>query len=241
MEFLGKIGIDPKLLIAQMINFLVLLWVLERFLYKPLRKKLTERVDKAKAIEEGKREIARTKEEMAKKNEEIIQQAREKTKKILEEGKQISEEEKERVLERTEEEVREILREAREKAELSIKLTKEKEEKFIVEKAKKVVEEVLSSSFSRNLHKKYIEDIIEEMKRIDFAKINKNEISSVIIVSAYPLDRFERKKLADFLFSKLRNPAFEEKIDLSLIAGIKVLLDGFTIDGSLKDKIEKAI
>lgn len=36
MEFLGNLGIDIKLLIAQIVNFGLLLWLLTRFLYKPI-------------------------------------------------------------------------------------------------------------------------------------------------------------------------------------------------------------
>jgi len=40
MEFLGKLGIDIKLLIAQMINFGLLLWLLAKFLYQPIIKRI---------------------------------------------------------------------------------------------------------------------------------------------------------------------------------------------------------
>ncbi|KKS92777.1 MAG: ATP synthase subunit b [Parcubacteria group bacterium GW2011_GWE2_43_12] len=43
MELLTKLGIDWKLLIAQAVNFLIVLAVLYRFLYKPLLKFLDER------------------------------------------------------------------------------------------------------------------------------------------------------------------------------------------------------
>ena len=35
-ELLSKLGIDWRLLIAQLINFLILLFVLRRFAYKPI-------------------------------------------------------------------------------------------------------------------------------------------------------------------------------------------------------------
>jgi len=36
MNFLGDIGIDLWLLVAQIVNFLFLLWILSKFVYKPL-------------------------------------------------------------------------------------------------------------------------------------------------------------------------------------------------------------
>jgi F-type H+-transporting ATPase subunit b len=42
MELLGQLGIDPTLLIAQIINFGLLLWLLSIFLYRPLLKQIEE-------------------------------------------------------------------------------------------------------------------------------------------------------------------------------------------------------
>lgn len=50
MEILHKLGIDWKLLIAQGVNFLILLFILKRFVYKPMLAFLEER---AKKIEAG--------------------------------------------------------------------------------------------------------------------------------------------------------------------------------------------
>lgn len=50
MELLSNLGIDWRLLIAQLVNFVILLAVLYRFLYKPVLKLLHERSAK---IEDG--------------------------------------------------------------------------------------------------------------------------------------------------------------------------------------------
>lgn len=43
MELLKNFGFDPVLLIAQVVNFLLILFVLKRFLYKPILKMLKDR------------------------------------------------------------------------------------------------------------------------------------------------------------------------------------------------------
>lgn len=50
MELLTKLGIDWRLFIAQLVNFLILLAVLYKFLYKPLLKLMHDREEK---IERG--------------------------------------------------------------------------------------------------------------------------------------------------------------------------------------------
>lgn len=50
MNFLSDFGLNPLLLAAQVVNFLVLLWILKRFLYKPILRVLD---DRKKKIEES--------------------------------------------------------------------------------------------------------------------------------------------------------------------------------------------
>jgi len=40
MQFLGNLGVDPWLLLAQIVNFVFLLWMLNKFAYKPLLHKI---------------------------------------------------------------------------------------------------------------------------------------------------------------------------------------------------------
>jgi F-type H+-transporting ATPase subunit b len=43
MEILHEFGINPVLLVAQIINFAIVFWVLKKFLYKPILTMLKER------------------------------------------------------------------------------------------------------------------------------------------------------------------------------------------------------
>ena len=112
-ELIRKLGIDWKLLVAQIVNFVILLFLLKKFLYKPLinlmnkrREKIIEGLEKAKKGEEEFVKIAELREkELAKiqkeaegliqkakeigdkKQQEILKEAEEKTKKIIEDAK----------------------------------------------------------------------------------------------------------------------------------------------------------
>lgn len=242
MHFLGRIGIDYKILIAQIVNFIVLLFFLQHLLYKPLIKRIEERKRKIKEIEEKAKELRRKEEEVQRRAEEIIEEAKRKTREIIEEGKEVSEEEKERILKRAEEEMRKILREARERARIEVEKMKLQEKEKILEVAKKVVEDVFSKSFSRELHRLYLEETIQDLKKINFNKVKQGkEVIQITITSAFPLSKKQIKEISDFLFKKLGSSIFQEKIDPGLLAGMKIQIDGFLIDGSLKTKIEKLI
>lgn len=82
-----QLGIEPKLLLAQIINFSIIIFVLTRLLYKPILGMLEKR---KKAIEEGLALTEKMKAEEAKlkqKEEKILEEARRQAHIILEEAK----------------------------------------------------------------------------------------------------------------------------------------------------------
>jgi len=83
MQLISTFGVDWKLLIAQLINFFVLFFVLKRYAYGPIVKMLDERKDK---IEKGiKDSEAATKKlaEMEQREKETLAAAREEAQKIM--------------------------------------------------------------------------------------------------------------------------------------------------------------
>ena len=50
MEIIKNFGVEPVLLVAQIINFLIILFILKKFLYKPVLDTLKKRED---SIKEG--------------------------------------------------------------------------------------------------------------------------------------------------------------------------------------------
>lgn len=104
MELLGKLGIDIKLLIAQILNFTLLLWILTKFLYKPIIKKIEEdekELDKAKIQS---LELKQKKEIFEQKQKKEIEKIREKVTQIINEAENIAISIKERAEKETKEE-----------------------------------------------------------------------------------------------------------------------------------------
>lgn len=98
MDFLKDFGVQPVLLAAQVVNFLVLLWILKKLLYKPILKVLEERkqriAESLKNTEEIEKRLNKLSEEEQKKilkaaqeGELIIKQAQESGVQIIEEAK----------------------------------------------------------------------------------------------------------------------------------------------------------
>lgn len=91
MDIFKQFGIEPILLLAQIVNFLIILFVLKKLFYKPLVKMLEERKAKiaeslknAEAIEER---LLQTEE----KSTQIIKEAQEQSQQLIEDARQQSE------------------------------------------------------------------------------------------------------------------------------------------------------
>ena len=105
MEILNEFGINWKLLIAQMINFTILLFVLKIILYKPILKMLEDRKNRIAEAEENAASIEKRLEKIEKEREKTISKASDEATKLLEEATKSSSE---------------IITEAHEKAALDI-------------------------------------------------------------------------------------------------------------------------
>ena len=104
-----NLGIQPISLLLQSINFLLLLLILKKFLYKPILKVLA---DRKKKIEEGLSYSDKMKSEFEKsekKRDEILVRARSDGKTIIEEAKRAAKKREEELLEKAQREAQEII------------------------------------------------------------------------------------------------------------------------------------
>ncbi len=87
MDFLKDFGVKPLFLAAQVVNFLVLLFILNKLLYKPILKVLSERrkkiEDSLKNAEEIERKLLETEEQ----KEEVLAKTQEEIQKMIDEAK----------------------------------------------------------------------------------------------------------------------------------------------------------
>lgn len=87
MEILRNFGFDPVMLAAQIINFLIILYLLKRFLYKPVFAMLKKRSD---AVLEGIRqseEARKTLEKTLEQEKIILAKAKDEARQIVEDSK----------------------------------------------------------------------------------------------------------------------------------------------------------
>ena len=139
MEILKDFGVQPILLLAQIVNFAILLYLLKRFLYKPILKVLEERRNKIETSMKQAEEIQKRFDETAKKQEEVLDKARSDASKIIEGAK-----EEAKVLSAT------IQKEAKDATEATIKRTQEvlelEKQKMITEAKNQIIDVVAAAT-----------------------------------------------------------------------------------------------
>ncbi len=121
MDIFGQFGIDIKLLSIQIFNFIILLVILQRLLYKPLIKILE---DRRKNIEEGMKKlenIEKKSKELKDKTEDDLMEARKKSQEIIARAERQASETRKNAQEDAHEQANEIISQAKK----SIALEKE--------------------------------------------------------------------------------------------------------------------
>ncbi len=155
MELISKLGIDVKLLIAQIVNFLILLFVLKKYVYGPVLEKLEQRrgmiaksAHDAKKSEELLKDIEQTRMEM-------IQQTKKTTLEMLEVAAKSAEETKNSIVESARLEAQQMheqtkLQLAREKEKM-LKEASDELGRLVVRATEKIIEREFSPDDQKRL------------------------------------------------------------------------------------------
>lgn len=158
MEILNQFGVNPILLLAQAVNFFILLFILKKFLYKPILKVLDERKkrieESLKNAEEIELQLQKTKEQ----SEKIITKALEESQKILDDTNraavQITEEAKLKA--------GELLVRTVKEGEVQLQLEKEKLQREIREELADILGLALQKVTGKIFNKKDQKELIEQ-------------------------------------------------------------------------------
>ncbi|MCK4525126.1 MAG: F0F1 ATP synthase subunit B [Candidatus Andersenbacteria bacterium] len=163
LEIFSKLGLDYKLIIAQAVNFVLLLIILQRLAYKPVLKMLNDRTEK---IDKSLKQAKQIKEEL-KKTEETklaeIKKGKEEYQKIIKESQEIAERKSQEAIEKTRIKTQEIV----ENAKIEIKTEKEKS----VKEAKKeitdisilIAKKIIGNNLNEKEQKEIANDILSKI------------------------------------------------------------------------------
>lgn len=168
MELIGKLGIDLKLLLAQIVNFGILLFILTKLLYKPLLGLLDKRKEMIKKSVENAEKIEERLKKLEEEKDEVMANASKDAMVVLENAKKQAEEEHGKALEKAKREIsgfadryRAQLKE--EKAQMMQEIRKEVAEMVIMSS-----EKILQKEFSKEDQRRLVNAINEELKSVKY-------------------------------------------------------------------------
>lgn len=157
--------INLGLIIWTIASFIVLLFVLSKFAWKPILTALDNRENKIKLdIEQAKEGRAKA-EELAKLHQEKLFKAEEECKKIIFDGKQTAEKIKEEILIQAKQQAQQELQKAREQIQHDIEDARLQLRTEIADIAIKAVEKILEETLDVTRHKKIVDNMIDKIPK----------------------------------------------------------------------------
>jgi len=163
MEVLETFGVQPILLLAQVVNFTILLLLLKKIAYKPIMKVLDERKHKIETSVRQSEEVVKKLAETESRQKEIIGRAEKESSRIIEETKLAAKKLQEETIANTNIKIEETIIRGKE----AIKLEREKmvsEVKsdmadLVAETTKKILGKTLTSKDNEELVKKSLNEL----------------------------------------------------------------------------------
>ncbi|HEY4694878.1 MAG TPA: F0F1 ATP synthase subunit B [Candidatus Nanoarchaeia archaeon] len=165
MKIIEEFGINPYLLLAQVVNFTILLFLLKKILYKPILKVLEERKVKiVRSLKEAE-DIEKRLVETAKEQEKILEKARSEAANLISEVKKESKELSEKMLADTRATVDEAMKRGEERLELEKQQMMSEVKKdlagLVIAATAKVTQKTMDEPSNRRL----VEEVVREMSK----------------------------------------------------------------------------
>jgi F-type H+-transporting ATPase subunit b len=230
--------------VLEIINFLVLVWILKRFLYNPIKKTILQRKEAiqkdVKDADNKRKEATELKQQYENR---LIEWEKEKEKQKTAFLKEMENERKKKIedLKTTLKKEREENK-AREKQQIA-ETVHEKEQKSI-EHAMSLVSQLLAQFASSELENKIINLFIEKLKHLPKEKISSinekiAEHKKALIQTAFALKKTQKNKLISAFEKILINKCtFSFKQNQELLAGIYAELGPLILHLNLRDELQ---
>lgn len=228
---------------AQIVNFLLLLWLLQRFLYKPVQKVMQKREKEiTDRLEEARQTLVDAREKLSEYQQKLDQLAQNE-KVMLEESRQEAEEYRKNLLiearyeiEKMQDRWRKTIDEEKEQF-----LTELEERSFekLLEAVRKIIEELAGQELEHHVLTNFIHKIeqtsTEQIKTFTESSDHKLEITTAFAIKEK--DRYKIEAILREVFVDDMECHFKEKPELGL--GIEIRTSGWKMGWNLRSYLEE--
>jgi F-type H+-transporting ATPase subunit b len=225
---LTPLGINPGLLVTQVLNFLLVAVLLGALLWTPAMNMLDERSTKIQKGLEDAAAAAKARQNAEDEAEKILQQARTEKQQVLTEARQQGEQVKSQMEKEAQEEAERIRTEAREDAQAE-------KEAELAELRDQVIQ-IATAVAGRIVEEKLDEDKQRQLVSNFFARLPdgaKDLSGEVTVTSAMPLTDAEKKQVED----TINADSYTYEVDPDILGGLVVRSQDRVIDGSTRGNL----
>lgn len=163
MEILQLFGVDWKLMLAQVINFAIVVFVLWRFAIKPVLANMEKRNQE---IEQGLKDAEQSTQKLAESDREIrknMQASQEKAMAIIMQAKKDAEQEKHATVEKTKQEVKHLIEKAKEQIASQQEEMIQEAKAELAETVVETVKLIMENKMNKDIDKKYIDSMLKKV------------------------------------------------------------------------------
>lgn len=245
MQLLGNLGIDLHLLIAQIINFLLLLFLLNKYLYKPLIRRIEKDENDISGLHNEKSKFQKEKDAFQKEKEESLSKLKTQSQDVIKEATQIANEIRQKAELRGEEEIKRV------KEQFSSQITNQEKNKKLLE-MKQMQESIFSTLFNTlqttfdqkrktDIQQMFFSQLLDDLNKAEFNL--QQRTFPLKFEYSVPISDDEQKSLSELLSKKLQ--VAEITIDYqksdSLLCGVKLEAAGQLFLHDLREELQKTL
>ncbi|MDR3256598.1 MAG: F0F1 ATP synthase subunit B [Endomicrobium sp.] len=163
MEIIQKFGLEAKLFLFQLVNFLIIVFILKKFLYAPLKKTLDERKCKIEQSLQDAKNAKIALENAGEEGKKIISEAKSNAETLTAAMKVSIEETKENATFEAKRRSEQIIDDAKQKAEAEFENMNKQIGKMSIDISGKVISKVFSSLFTDDEKQKLVSRALEKI------------------------------------------------------------------------------
>lgn len=228
--------------LLEIVNFLVLLWILKRLLYRPILGAIEERRERARRAREELEAGRRRLEEERRRQEEALRAIDRERGRMLAQAREEAERERQRLLGEAKADIRELHERERAALEEERRRALQEVEGRVLEAAVRVSEGLLSSVAGHSLHDELVGLARRELDGLSGAKaaraLEAMREPRLRVASALPLSA-EQRRFFQEAAARLGGLETEFSEEVGLRAGARIELGELVLDASLASQIEQ--
>lgn len=237
------LNINLSTLLLQVANFLIMAYILARFLFKPLKEMLDKRASRVtRAVDEAEkatREAEALRLEYEKKRENIDAEIAA----LKNEARIVIDETRQQMLQEAYQEIEAMRARAKEELEQqradALRLHRSKIGELVATLTQRMMEGILNPQ----LHQAYLDAFLDQLRSVQSdgrISTSGEEAVSAELITAIPLTQEDKARIATTLETVVTQPIdLACRVDPGLIAGAMVRLGDTLIDGSLQGQLQQ--